>query len=149
MRALIFVILVATLYGCAASSTTPVRFSESIEVPEERRFEGYKRFVVRDLSEANVIVVRDKGFKASWSAIPLYINGIRVAKMKISESVALRLPLGDNLLGITQAGYYSEEAEKNALHEQVLDVEEGETYYFRLGVLLYDGLLLQQSSQVR
>lgn len=133
---------------CIGCSTSPVKYSDAVEVPESRRFDAYAKYAAPNRESANVIIVRDSGFTGSAVAVPIYVNGERVAQIYVSESISLKLESGEQFIGVTQGGHISEKAEKRNLDEQILLVKDGEKYYFRVGVLTAKGLILQRSSQI-
>jgi len=131
--------------GC---STSPVKYSDAVEVPEARRFSAYEKYAAPDREAANVVIIRDSGFTGSAVSLPVYIDGNKIAEIYVSESISLTLTSGDHFIGITQGGPGSEESRRRNLDEQVLNVKTGEKYFYRVGVLVSKGLILQRSSQL-
>lgn len=146
MKIYFLIITLLILTGC---STTPVSYSEAAAVPANRLGIAYQKFAAEDPSTANVIILRDSGFQASLIPFHIYIDGEKVASIKIKESLSLLLTPGEHFLGIVGAGHLSETAERDGLDEQVLNVKDGETYYYRVGILQNKGLILQRSSQLK
>ena len=136
---------IISIVGC---STTPVKYSDSKAVANERVYAAYSKYSQPHQSGSKVIVVRDSGAMGSAGSASLFVNGEIVARLNTSESIVLNVGLGDNLFGIAPGTKLSFEADNTELIEQALQVSPNKTYYYRVTIDVDKGLILQRTSQI-
>jgi len=142
---LIILFSITSLVGC---STTPVKFTDSKPVSNERVYDAYSIYSQPNKSGSKVVVVRDSGAMGSAGSASLFVNGEIVARLDTSESIVLHVPLGDNLFGIAPGTKLSFESDNTELIEQALQVSPNKTYYYRVTIDASKGLILQRTSQI-
>ncbi len=136
---------IVSIVGC---STTPVKYTDSKAVSNERIYAAYSKYLQPHQSGSKVIVVRDSGAMGSAGSASLFVNGEIVARLATSESIVLNVGLGDNLFGIAPGTKLSFEADNTELIEQALHVSPNKTYYYRVTIDVNKGLILQRTSQI-
>ncbi len=138
---LLFIIIVS------ACSTTPVKLSDSKKIPDERIYEAYSKYSVPNSSGSRVIIVRDSGVLGSAASVSLFVNGKIVARLRTAESIVFHVELGDNLFGVSP-GLKLWEPDNEGLIEQSLQVLPNKTYYYRISIDQYKGVVLHRTSQI-
>lgn len=141
-------ILILAVAICAGCSTSLVKYSESKAVPTQRIYEPYKQYSQSKKDSATIIVVRDGGLLGAGGSAALFVNGEIVARLRTSESLILHVVEGDNVIGAGPGTKMDWESDSVGLVEQTLLVMRNKTYYYRLGIHPYSGLVLNRSTQV-
>lgn len=145
-RKIFTTILFLSVSACA---TSPVQFDESKPVPKDRTYSAYDKYSLDNEKTAKVIVVRDRGTLGAAGSASLFLNGEIVARLRTSESIVLYVPFGDNVIGAGPGTKMEWEPDSVQLLEQTLYITENKTYFFRLGVDPYKGLVLHRSTQLQ
>lgn len=140
----LFILLFFT--GC---TTTPVSIEKSTSVPDERIYDGFKKYAHEKKSGATIIIVRDRGILGSAGSAAVFLNGEIVARVRTGESLTTYIDSGDNVLGIAPGTKLSHEKDNVELIEQTLNANAGGTYYFRITIDRQKGLILQRTTQVQ
>lgn len=140
--------LIALIGGITACSTSLVKYSESKPVPSARIYGAYQQYSQPTDMTSKLIVVRDGGVLGAGGSAALFVNGDLVARLRTSESLVMHIDLGDNVIGTGPGTKMDWESDSIGLVEQTLMVERGKTYYYRLGIHPYNGLVLNRSTQL-
>ena len=144
-RFILVSVIVLMISGC---STSLVKYEDSNPVPSERIYKPYVQYSEATKSSATLIVVRDGGILGGAGSAALFVNGEIVARLKLSESLVLHIPAGDNVIGAGPGTKLNWESDTVGLEEQTLLAVEGEEYFYRLSVDPYRGLVLNRSTQL-
>lgn len=80
---------------------------------------------------AAFIVVRPYHFVASGTAITVTVDGAEVCELGIDEHVVIRVPEGERIVGLKT--WSSSVLFTRAYPTQVVEAQQGRTYYFRIG----------------
>lgn len=133
------------LVGCA---TTPVMVDQAKPVPEERIYDAYSKYRDPNASNSQIVIVRDKGALGAAGSAALFVNGEIVSRIRTSEIIRLNVSEGDNVIGVGPGTKLSWEKDNVELIEQPLFVQPNKTYFYRITVDGYKGLLLQRTTQI-
>ena len=146
-KTLILLLLFVTTI-CIGCSTSLVKYSESRAVPLERIYKPYEKYSEATPSKSKLIVVRDGEILGAGGSAALFLNGEIVARFRTSESLVLHVNEGDTVIGAGPGVKMNWESDSVGLVEQTLMVMKNQTYYYRLGIHPYNGLVLNRSTQL-
>lgn len=132
-----FSLLLIMLTGC---TTWSVNYLDSTPVVEEKLDPAFSKYQSPTDETARIIVVRDDGLGGLAFRTNFFINGERVAKIHIGQSVTLHMKPEEYQLGINLQNHPSK--------EWPLTVMEGETYVYRIRAstsILTEGMVLERT----
>jgi len=132
-------IVVALLTGCA---TSPVKVSDSREVPSERHLSGFAAVAAPSAAKAKVVVVRDAGMLGAGAPAKLLVDGAPVARLWFGERVEFYVTGGDHIFGVKPDPQLM-----GALTENSFSFTAGRTYHFRISIS-ESSFRIQPSSQL-
>lgn len=148
MKINVLVVILITLAFCGCT-TTPVGVDQSHSVSTDRVYDAYKKYAVEKEAGSKIIIVRDSGILGSAGSAALFVNGEIIARVRAGESITVNVNSGDNILGVGPGAKLNFEKDNAELIEQTLDAKSGATYYFRITIDRYKGLVLQRTTQVK
>src|SRR5437763_14753853 len=92
------ILFIATLLaGCA---TSPVKVSESRQIPPGRQLSGYSALAQPSPAKAKVVVIRDAGMLGAGAPARLSVDGAPVARLWSGERVQFYLSSGDHIFSV-------------------------------------------------
>jgi hypothetical protein len=139
MKHAILSVSVVLLASCA---TSPVKVSESREIPSQRRLSGFAAVSQPSADKATVIVIRDAGLLGAGAPAKLLVDGAPVARLWSGERVQFYVTGGDHIFGVKPDPQLT-----GALTENSFSLAAGHTYHFRISVS-ESSLRIQPSSQL-
>ncbi len=126
MKHISLLLAAALLPACA---TSPVKVSESRQIPLGRQLSGYSALAQPSPDKAKVIMIRDAGMLGAGAPARLSVDGSPVARLWSGERVQFYLAPGDHIFSVRPDPQLM-----GALTETSFSFSAGRTFYFRVSI---------------
>lgn len=142
------IFLTVSFFILSACATNPIDYADSKPIAEDRVYAEYEKYSKADSARARVIFTRDSGMVGAAASLSLYVNGDLIARIRRKESISVYLPAGTNQLALGPGKATSGPVGQGLVEKELL-AEGGSEYFYRVGLDMSVGLVLERSATGR